>query len=61
MFLRVRYIADPDEDTGRWRTHPVSIRAIDHEIVNDFERKIKASINIELHPFGTVCINFHKF
>lgn len=50
----MRYIADPEEDMGKWKTNPVSIRAIDHEIINDSERKVKASINIELHPYGRV-------
>ncbi|KAI1726468.1 fibronectin type III domain-containing protein [Ditylenchus destructor] len=49
----VRYIADPEEDTGRWKTHPASIRAIDYEAVTDSERRVKASITIPLHPFGS--------
>lgn len=59
MSLRVRYIADPDEDTGRWKTHPASIRAIDYEAISNGERRVKAFITIPLHPFGMVCVFFY--
>ncbi|KAH7725433.1 fibronectin type III domain protein [Aphelenchoides avenae] len=48
----IRYITDPDVDSDRWKIHPVPISAIDHETVQDEERRVQAPVTISLKPFG---------
>uniref|UniRef100_A0A914CE69 Neuroglian n=1 Tax=Acrobeloides nanus TaxID=290746 RepID=A0A914CE69_9BILA len=48
----IQYQIDPDVDNGNWRTHPVQVKAIDHEIIVGNERRVKGEPTISLKPYG---------
>ena len=49
----IRYLSDPDLDSGKWIIYPTPVPAFKNELINDEVRLVRSDATIQLRPFGT--------